>query len=41
MPTPITLTSFGYLHVPTDADGRPAPPTADRITSPRCNDRSS
>jgi UPF0042 nucleotide-binding protein len=29
------LTSFGYLHLPTDADGRPAPPTADRIEDVR------
>ncbi|MEU2287855.1 RNase adapter RapZ [Streptomyces sp. NPDC013178] len=33
--TPITLTSFGYLHLPTDADGHPAPPTADRIEDVR------
>lgn len=32
---PIELTSFGYLHLPTDADGHPAPPTADRTEDVR------
>lgn len=31
----ITITSFGYLHLPTDRDGRPVPPTADRIEDVR------
>ncbi|MGA5284799.1 RapZ C-terminal domain-containing protein [Streptomyces griseoincarnatus] len=34
-PTPITLTSFGYLHQPADADGHPTPPIADRIEDVR------
>lgn len=34
-PTPTTLTSFGYLHQPSDADGHPTPPTADRIEDVR------
>ncbi|WP_234440656.1 hypothetical protein [Streptomyces rimosus] len=32
---PISLISFGYLHLPTDPDGRPIPPTADRIEDVR------
>ncbi|MFD0343347.1 hypothetical protein ACFVH0_32495 [Streptomyces sp. NPDC127117] len=28
---PIRLISFGYLHLPTDKDGRPIPPAADHI----------
>ncbi|NUH42908.1 hypothetical protein HUF15_40530 [Streptomyces samsunensis] len=31
----ITLTSFGYLHLPTGPDGTPIPPTADRIEDVR------
>ncbi|MFJ9662141.1 hypothetical protein ACIRPR_29745 [Streptomyces griseoflavus] len=34
-PTRITLTSVGYLHQPTDADGYPTPPTADPIEDVR------
>lgn len=34
-PTPITLTSFGFLHQPTTTDGHPTPPTADRIEDVR------
>ncbi|MFE9559370.1 hypothetical protein ACFYOD_38835 [Streptomyces sp. NPDC006703] len=32
---PIRLISFGYLHLPADPDGRPVPPTADRIEDVR------
>ncbi|MFE7854436.1 hypothetical protein [Streptomyces sp. NPDC057403] len=40
MPKPDTehvllLTSFGFLHLPKDADGRPVPPQADRIEDVR------
>ncbi|MEW2515773.1 RNase adapter RapZ [Streptomyces sp. NPDC046870] len=40
MPKPDTehvllLTSFGFLHLPKDADGRPVPPSADRIEDVR------
>lgn len=36
MPKPvITLTSFGYLHLPHDTDGHPVPPAADRIEDVR------
>jgi len=28
---PIHLISFGYLHLPTDPEGRPIPPSADRV----------
>ncbi|WP_405675457.1 hypothetical protein OG848_47505 (plasmid) [Streptomyces canus] len=36
MPKPaIQLTSFGYLHLPHDAEGRPIPPQADRIEDVR------
>ncbi|AVH61731.1 MULTISPECIES: RapZ C-terminal domain-containing protein [Streptomyces] len=36
MPKPvIKLTSFGYLHLPRDTDGRPVPPQADRIEDVR------
>lgn len=40
MPKPDTehvllLTSFGFLHLPTNADGRPVPPPADRIEDVR------
>ncbi|MDX3523695.1 RNase adapter RapZ [Streptomyces scabiei] len=31
----ITLTSFGYLHLPTGPDGQPVPPAADRIEDVR------
>lgn len=31
----IKLTSFGYLHLGQDADGRPVPPQADRIEDVR------
>jgi hypothetical protein len=34
-PTPIELTSFGYLHQPTDTAGQPVPPTADRTEDVR------
>ncbi|MFJ3310809.1 hypothetical protein ACIPSA_49340 [Streptomyces sp. NPDC086549] len=34
-PTPIELTSFGYLHQPTGTDGQPVPPTADRTEDVR------
>ncbi len=33
--TPLRLISFGYLHLPTDAEGHPVPPTADRIEDVR------
>jgi hypothetical protein len=32
---PISLISFGYLHLPTDPDGQPVPPAADRIEDVR------
>ncbi|MDT0347380.1 RapZ C-terminal domain-containing protein [Streptomyces litchfieldiae] len=32
---PIRLISFGYLHLPQDQDGRPIPPTADRVEDVR------
>ncbi len=32
---PIRLISFGYLHLPTDPDGRPVPPAADRVEDVR------
>ncbi|MFI0425127.1 hypothetical protein [Spongiactinospora sp. 9N601] len=32
---PLRLISFGYLHLPTDAEGRPVLPTADRIEDVR------
>ncbi|MEU3620073.1 RNase adapter RapZ [Streptomyces sp. NPDC006872] len=40
MPEPATepvlvLTSFGFLHLPKDAAGRPVPPSADRIEDVR------
>jgi hypothetical protein len=35
MTPPLRLISFGFLHLPTDADGRPIPPTADRIEDVR------
>ncbi|MEU6353179.1 RNase adapter RapZ [Streptomyces sp. NPDC047072] len=31
----ITLTSFGFLHLPRDTEGRPVPPKADRIEDVR------
>ncbi|MCX4581058.1 hypothetical protein OHB41_49800 [Streptomyces sp. NBC_01571] len=34
-PGHVLLTSFGYLHLPQDADGRPVPPPADRIEDVR------
>lgn len=36
MPKPvIKLTSFGYLHLPDDTEGRSVPPQADRIEDVR------
>jgi RNase adaptor protein for sRNA GlmZ degradation len=32
---PMGLVSSGYLHLPTDQEGRPIPPTADRIEGVR------
>ncbi|REF00288.1 RapZ C-terminal domain-containing protein [Thermomonospora umbrina] len=32
---PLRLISFGYLHLPTDAEGNPIPPHADRIEDVR------
>lgn len=32
---PVTLTSFGYLHLPTDIRGIPVPPLADRVEDVR------
>ncbi|MDL5206561.1 hypothetical protein [Streptomyces sp. ALI-76-A] len=32
---PISLIFFGYLHLPTDPDGQPVPPAADRIEDVR------
>lgn len=29
--TPLRLISFGYLHLPTDQEGRPIAPAADRV----------
>ncbi|MER6127869.1 RNase adapter RapZ [Streptomyces sp. NPDC001795] len=31
----LLLTSFGFLHLPKDTDGRPVPPSADRIEDVR------
>ncbi|WP_417553910.1 hypothetical protein [Microbispora sp. NBC_01189] len=33
--TPLRLISFGYLHLPRDAEGRPIPPAADRVEDVR------
>ncbi|MFI6603727.1 hypothetical protein ACIBHX_46490 [Nonomuraea sp. NPDC050536] len=33
--TPLRLISFGYLHLPTDSEGRPIPPAADRVEDVR------
>lgn len=33
--TALRLISFGYLHCPTDAEGRSAPPLADRVENVR------